>query len=188
MFTGLVQEVGRVMQAGRRLVVEATFAPEAGESIAVNGCCLTHIGGALPAFDLSEETLKRTNLGGLAVGDTVNLERALRVGDRLGGHFVSGHVDAVTRLEERREVGEDVEMEFTIPEGGGSFLVDKGSVCLDGISLTVVAPRGGRFRVAVVPYTLAATTMALWTRGRLVNVEYDLVARYLQGLVAPYRV
>lgn len=186
MFTGIIQEVNVVVEAGSRLVVAATFEPEAGESIAVNGCCLTHVGGPNPAFDLSEETLRRTNLGALGEGDTVNLERALRVGDRLGGHLVAGHVDAVVRLVETRSVGEGVEMVFEIPEGDEALLVDKGSVCLDGVSLTVVEPREGRFRVAVVPHTLEHTTMSGWVPGRLVNLEYDLVARYVQWLASPY--
>lgn len=187
MFTGLVQEVGMVRQAGSRITVAASFQPEVGESIAVNGCCLTHVGGDTPAFDLSEETLRRTNLGALKEGDAINLERALRVGDRLGGHFVSGHVDAVVRLLEHERAGDGAEMVFEAPQGGEALLVDKGSVCLDGVSLTVVAPGDGRFRVAVVPHTLANTTMGEWTPGRVVNLEYDLVARYLQGLATPYR-
>lgn len=187
MFTGLVQEVGIVHQAGARIVIAASFQPEVGESIAVNGCCLTHVGGDMPAFDLSEETLRRTNLGALKVGDAVNLERALRVGERLGGHFVAGHVDAVVRLLRCERAGDGAEMEFGIPPGGEAFLVDKGSVCLDGVSLTVISPGDGRFRVAVVPHTLANTTMGKWVPGRVVNMEYDLVARYLQGLASPYR-
>jgi riboflavin synthase len=186
MFTGIVEEVGLVLEAGSRLVVRATFEPQTGESIAVNGCCLTHVGGPNPAFDLSEETLRRTNLGMLRAGESVNLERALRVGDRLGGHLVAGHVDQVIRLLEAHRVGEGAEMVFEIPKGGEAFLVDKGSVCLDGISLTVVEPGSGRFRVAVVPHTLANTTMSQWVPGRMVNLEYDLVARYLQGLASPY--
>lgn len=186
MFTGIVEEVGRVQEVGSRLVVTATFEPEVGESIAVNGCCLTHVGGRNPTFDLSEETLRRTNLGALSKGDAVNLERALRLGDRIGGHLVAGHVDAVVRLLESRSAGEGAEMVFEIPEGGEPLLVDKGSVCLDGVSLTVVDPGGGCFRVAVVPHTLSQTTMSEWMPGRIVNMEYDLVARYLQGLASPY--
>ncbi|MER3465797.1 MAG: riboflavin synthase, partial [Armatimonadota bacterium] len=110
-----------------------------------------------------------------------------RVGDRLGGHLVSGHVDAVTRLLESHASGEGVGMVFGIPEGGEALLVDKGSVCLDGVSLTVIEPGEGRFRVAAVPHTLANTTMHEWSAGRSVNLEYDLVARYLQALAAPYR-
>lgn len=187
MFTGLVQEIGRVVQAGARLIVAASFTPELGESVAVNGCCLTHVGGEVLAFDLSEETLRRTNLGALQGGEAVNLERALRVGDRLGGHFVAGHVDAVTEVVGYETVGGGASIECAIPEGGAAFLVDKGSVCLDGVSLTVVEPGNGVFRVAAVPHTLANTTMRLWAPGRVVNVEYDLIARYVQSLATPYR-
>lgn len=187
MFTGIVEAVGEVVSAGPRLVIRAEFSVFAGESVAVNGCCLTHIGGKDLCFELSNETLSRTTLGELRPGDAVNLERALAVGDRLGGHFVSGHVDAVARVIEVRPEAIGKTLVVEIPPGGERYFVDKGSVALDGVSLTVVRPVEGRFEVALVPHTLERTTLGRVEAGQRLNVEYDLVARYLEGLLAPYR-
>jgi riboflavin synthase len=187
MFTGIVEEVGEVISAGSELSIRATFRVEEGESVAVNGCCLTHVGGDPLRFHLSEETLRRTTLGSLRVGDRVNLERALPLGGRLGGHLVSGHVDAVTRVLEVSEVQGGRTWVVEIPEGCERYFVDKGSVALDGVSLTVVRPQEGRFEVALVPYTLERTTLGRLEAGARLNVEFDLIARYLEGLLAPYR-
>ncbi|MEM9803336.1 MAG: riboflavin synthase [Planctomycetota bacterium] len=164
-----------------------------GDSIAVAGACLTVAelmdppeAGSGPdmAFDLSAETLARTWFAdGLGPGHVVNLERALRVGDRLGGHMVSGHVDTVGRLEGRRDVGDGgAVLTFEVPEGFERYLVDKGSVTIDGISLTVVDPRGRSFDVAVIPHTLARTHLAHLAPGDPVHLEADLVAKWVERL------
>jgi riboflavin synthase len=197
MFTGIVEAVGRV--AGRpsrgRLVVEATLKgslPLVGESIAVSGVCLTVVEcrGPRLTFDVSEETFAVTTLGDLAQGDGVNLERALRLVDRLGGHLVSGHVDGVTRLVSRRSEAGGARDTYTLPAPLARYVAHKGSVALDGVSLTVAAvgpPRGrareGRFEVALIPHTLAVTTLGANKPGDRLNVEIDLVARYLETLI-----
>jgi riboflavin synthase len=199
MFTGLVEARVPVRTleprgAGARLVVAspgAGFEVAAGDSIAVSGCCLTVAEppagpGAELAFDLSSETLERTWLGDLEPGRTVNLERALRLGDRLGGHMVSGHVDGLARvvsIEGDRQGG--WEFRFEVAEGLERFLVDKGSVTLDGISLTVVEPRGRVFRVAVIPVTFDETSLGLAEPGQAVNLEADLVAKWIERFVRP---
>jgi riboflavin synthase len=203
MFTGLIQAVGSVAEiAGSRLVIRV---PEGlggdpfvlGESVAVNGCCLTVVSAgpalaaqeresqdsaaALPtllAFDLSEETLARTTLGSLQPGSPVHLERALRPADRIGGHFVQGHVDGVGELVSRTPAATGETLRFRVPEGGERYLMDKGSIALDGVSLTIVGPRGREFDVAAIPHTLAATTLGSLRPGDQVNVEYDLLAKY----------
>lgn len=180
MFTGLVQAVGEVVKSGSaRLTLSA---PEAwpgdpwreGESISVAGCCLTLVGtGPELVFDLTEETLERTRLGALRVGDRVNLERALKAGDRLGGHIVQGHVDTVGKL-----VGRNGLFVFEVGEQWSRNMVDKGSVTVDGVSLTVVQPSGGRFSCALVPHTLSVTTLGELDVSDAVNVEFDVLAKY----------
>jgi len=181
MFTGIVQAVGEVVQAGRQLVVAVSGLPyevPAGGSVAIDGCCLTRV--LLPhtseglTFDLSEETLARTTLGGLGAGTRVNVEAALRAGDPIGGHFVMGHVDGVGEF-----LGSDgEEFRFLAPEGAEGFLVDKGSVAIAGVSLTVVRPARLEFSVALVPHTLSVTTLGSLASGDSVNIEYDALARY----------
>lgn len=185
MFSGIVQCVGTVREFSQQLVVTASFMDpvESGESVAVNGCCLTHIGGVDLCFELSDETLSRTNLGMLKPGDRVNVERALQVGDRLGGHFVSGHVDVLGELVGVQKQEGGCEFRFAVPEGGSRYLVDKGSVAIDGVSLTVVRPSGQEFSVWCIPFTLEHTTLGSMSLGRQVNVEYDLISKYLEGLV-----
>jgi riboflavin synthase len=183
MFTGIVQDVGAVMQSGARLVVAARFHAGIGDSIAVNGCCLTHVGGGDLTFDLSEETLSRTALGDLRVGDHVNLESAVRAGQPLGGHFVLGHVDGVGELKSKGEREGGWEYRFAVPRGGEKYLVDKGSITIDGVSLTVVRPAGPMFSVHLIPHTLAATTLGEMEAGARANLEYDVIARYVEGLV-----
>jgi riboflavin synthase len=186
MFSGIVERVGKVEEVGKRLVVEAEFdVPfENGESVAINGCCLTHIGGDVLCFELSDETLSRTNLGMLQLGDCVNIERALRIGDRLGGHFVSGHVDALGELLSIRQQESGSELRFAMPSGGYRYLVDKGSVTIDGVSLTVVHPSMVEFSVWCIPFTLQNTTLGLMSPGRKVNIEFDLISKYLEGLLS----
>lgn len=193
MFTGIVQDVGRLERAaprgpGQRLAVAtaldtATF--ELGESVAVNGVCLTVAAFRAGAFeaDTSPETLRRSNLGALRPGAPVNLERALRPVDRLGGHFVLGHVDAVGRLETRRREGDFWVLRFGAPPAVRRYLVEKGSVAVDGVSLTVSACHGEGFAVAVIPHTLERTTLADLAPGAAVNLEVDVLGKYVEKLL-----
>lgn len=182
-FTGIVQAVGVVRSmSGARLVLDA---PDAwpgeewvvGESLAVDGCCLTvvsHADGL--AFDLSDETLARTTLGYFTSGKRVNLERAMKAGDRLGGHIVQGHVDTVGALLSRNG-----NFRFEVDPKWSRHLVDKGSVTIDGVSLTVVQPEGGKFSCALIPHTLEVTTLGSAKPGDRVNVEFDVLAKYALG-------
>ncbi len=192
MFTGLIQEVGRIRSIrargeGAQLEVEAEeIGPRAelGESIAVNGTCLTVEGSRPWGFVCyaGGETLDRTTIGLLKIGSPVNLERALRVGDRLGGHFVQGHVDCVGELVERKEEGGTVRLRFDLPEEYARYVVEKGSVAVDGISLTVTETAGTAFGVAIIPHTLAHTTLEAAERGQRVNIETDILAKYVERL------
>ncbi|MBX3111292.1 MAG: riboflavin synthase [Fimbriimonadaceae bacterium] len=191
MFTGIVQAVGRVAEtAALKTVVDIGDAwpgdPVAlGESVAVQGVCLTAATtGRSITFDLSEETLRRTTLAQLGKGAEVNLERAMRPSDRFGGHIVQGHVDrvgTVLAVEDRKGWWEFV---FDAGLGGGRYLVDKGSVCVDGVSLTVVEPDGDVFRVAVVPHTFEVTTLGRRQAGDKVNIEFDVLAKHVEHLLA----
>lgn len=198
MFTGLVEALGRVEHvrdenSGRRLGLAwpglgAAGDPLAtGESVAVNGCCLTVI-GAEPGGDRFEvqagpETLLRTNLGAKGAGDPVNLERALRAGDRLGGHFVQGHVDATAALRERRADGDWEFLAFDLDPAWSPLMVPKGSVAVDGVSLTLVGVEPGGFSVMLIPHTLAVTTLGSLRPGDRVNIEADMLAKHVQKLL-----
>ena len=192
MFTGLVQALGTVRavtdgRGGRRLrVAEPVLAPhlQLGESVAVNGACLTVVAREGDGFDfeVGPETLAKTALGGLAAGDRVNLERALRVGDALGGHFVTGHVDCVGRVLEEVATGEWLTVWFGFPAEWGELLVSKGSVAVDGVSLTVVDVRADRFSVMLIPHTRQNTTLGQKKPGAPVNLEFDLIAKHVQKL------
>jgi riboflavin synthase len=180
MFTGIVREVGRVVSFdGRRLVVEAeaTRAAE-GDSVAVDGVCLTAVDGSQLAFDVVDETLSRTTLGSLEPGSRVNLEPALRAGEPLGGHLVQGHVDGLGRV---RSTGEPVWIDA--PAELGRYLVEKGSITVDGVSLTVAAVDERGFAVALVPHTLEATTLDELAPGDAVNLEVDILAKYVERLL-----
>jgi riboflavin synthase len=194
MFTGLVQSLATVRgvtdaRAGRRLrLVEPALAPklEVGESVAVNGACLTVVaveGGAFD-FEVGPETLARTTLGRLSAGDRVNLERALRAGDPLGGHFVTGHVDCVGAVLEEIVTGDWLTVWFGFPAEWEELLVAKGSVAVDGVSLTVVDVRRDRFSVMLIPHTRAHTTLGLKRPGDPVNLEFDLLAKHVQRLMS----
>jgi riboflavin synthase len=196
MFTGIVRAVGRLRAIERRggdatLVIDAGELPLAGtatgDSIAVNGVCLTATRLEPAAFtaDVSRETLAVTTLGTLRVGAALNLETALRAGDALGGHYVSGHVDGVARVASRRGDARSVRIEFELPANLARYVARKGSICIDGVSLTVNAVRGRRCEVNLVPHTLAATNAAEWRRGVKVNCEVDMIARYLERLASP---
>lgn len=195
MFTGLIEDLGTVRGlqragAGGRLSVTTSIpATELvlGESIAVNGVCLTVVAiddGGFTA-DVSPETLERSNLGGLRSGSAVNLERALRLGDRLGGHLVSGHIDGTGSIAERRQDGNAVR--FALHAGWQicRYVVAKGSIAIDGISLTVNRVDEERFEVAIIPHTLAVTTLHDARPGRTVNLEVDIVGKYVERLLGP---
>lgn len=192
MFTGLVQALGTVRAVsdaagGRRLsVTESTVAPllSVGESVAVNGACLTVVArtGDSFDFDAGPETLAKTALGALAAGDPVNLERALRAGDALGGHFVTGHVDCVGTVLEEKQNGDWLTVRFGFPTGFADLLVSKGSVAVDGVSLTVVEPTDDSFGVMLIPHTRAVTTLGFKKPGSAVNLEFDLLAKHVQKL------
>ncbi len=192
MFSGIVERIGRVegveraRDGGARLVIRADFAPDLspGASVAVNGVCLTverALEGLLHATAVPE-TLRRTTLGGLKPGAKVNLERALRVGDEIGGHWVQGHVDAMARVRTVRKTGADVLVSVEIAEALRPYVAVKGSIALDGVSLTVAGWDEPCAVVALVPYTLEHTIASEYEEGRDVNLEVDLIARYLERL------
>jgi len=185
MFTGLVREVGRVVSfAGSRLRVESTLSASVGDSVAIDGCCLTVVDGdrSTLAFDAVPETLARTTLGSLEPGSAVNLEPALRAGEALGGHYVQGHVDAVGRVRSVEPEGEGRRAWFDAPEDVLRYCVEKGSVAVDGVSLTVAAVDDGGFAAALVPHTLAVTTLGSLAPGDAVNLEADVLAKYVERL------
>jgi riboflavin synthase len=159
--------------------------PEEGESIAVNGVCLTAKNISTRGFtvDVSPESLDRTNLGKLSVGNKVNLERALRLSDRLGGHMVSGHVDAVSAVLERRPVGEFVQFTFGVPAGLGKYIIAKGSIAIDGTSLTVNSCDDKTFSIVVIPHTLEVTLLGTLRKGDSVNIEVDLIGKYVEKML-----
>jgi len=189
MFTGLVEMMAEVVSLeaagpGKKVVLrEATIAAESaiGDSIAVNGCCLTviELSGDTFAFEAGPETLIRTNLGELEPGCCVNLERSLRAGDRLGGHFVTGHIDAVGTLDERQDDQEWSTLWFRFPTQYARFMASKASIAVDGVSLTLVDVEVDRFSVALIPHTLAVTTLGNLSLGDRVNLETDLLAKYV---------
>jgi len=193
MFTGIIQGKGTIFEtrpAGGGLVVglEAGFEltePQEGESIAVNGVCLTAKGirGRRFHADVSPETLVKTNLGRLKVGGFVNLERALRISDRLGGHLVSGHVDGISELLSRERVGDFTIFTFTVPDGQGRYIIHKGSITIDGISLTVNHVDQRTFSVSIIPHTLGVTTLGSLVPGGSVNIEVDIIGKYVEKLL-----
>lgn len=193
MFTGLIEEVGTVRRIARAgaaaqlVVLSAIPADEValGDSIAVNGACLTVVakGGGEFTFDASPETLERTTLGTVGAGSPVNLERALRLGDRLGGHIVTGHVDFIATIAERREVSGNIFFGFRIPGGFARYLVAKGSVTIDGISLTVNTVSDDGFTVNIIPHTAAMTTLSGARPGGRVNIETDILGKYVERLL-----
>ncbi len=203
MFTGLVETLGTVQRveiegSGRNLTVAAptlTSEVKAGDSVAVNGACLTVVGhdGALLRFQVGPETLGLTNLGDLVAGDCVNLELPLRLSDRLGGHLVQGHVDGIGQIAERIPQGDRGSepgwelVWFTCPPELAGQLVPKGSVAVDGISLTVVEVASDRFSVALIPHTLKETTLGLKRTGAAVNIETDLIGKYVWKYLQQFR-
>lgn len=193
MFTGLVTDLGRIQRVDRkdddvRLIIETGYdldTVEMGASIACSGACLTvtEKGDAWFAADVSGETLSKTTLGDWAEGTTINLEQSLCLGDSLGGHLVSGHVDAVASVIEIRPDGESLRFVIGIPDGYTGFIAPKGSVALDGVSLTVNEVEDARFGVNIIPHTAENTTFGTLAPGDRVNLEVDLIARYVARLL-----
>jgi riboflavin synthase len=193
MFSGIVEALGTISEIrseppGCRLIVrEPRIATETaiGDSICVNGCCLTVVAvdGDTLAFQAGPETLARTNLGELQSGSAVNLERSLPVNGRLSGHFVSGHIDGTGRLLERIDSGDWSTFWFSVPRELAQQMASKGSIAVDGVSLTIVGSEPDRFSVALIPFTLSATTLGRLSVGDKVNLETDILAKYVQRLV-----
>ena len=195
MFTGIIEEIGSVISSsltggsgelriGAALILEEC---KLGDSIAVNGVCLTitRIVDREISFDVSTETLRRSNLGTLKRGDQVNLERALAANGRFGGHMVSGHIDGTGTLNDRRREGNAIIFTFSAPPAVARYLIEKGSIAIDGISLTITALAGDSFSVAVIPHSLQQTTLGKRDIGTVVNLENDLVAKYIEKLMQP---
>lgn len=195
MFTGLIEEIGTVVGVhvrdhGTELQIAAPRTAKhvsPGESIAANGCCvtLTSRRGDRLSFDLLEETIARTNLKGLRQNSRVNLERALRADGRLGGHFVQGHVDSVSRIIAFDRKRADFRLEIELPEGFAHYVASKGSIAVDGISLTVAEILPKTFVVWIIPYTKRHTNLDRARTGDLVNLEFDILAKYVERMVAP---
>lgn len=194
MFTGIIQAVGKIAAletkgGDARVRVDTGDLDLAdvklGDSIAVGGVCLTAVALSPAGFaaDVSGETLVRTTLGALHTGDAVNLEKALLPTTRLGGHLVSGHVDGVGKVHDRQQDARSVRFRIAAPRELAKYIAAKGSICVDGVSLTVNAVHGAEFEVNLVPHTLAATTLGELAPGRAVNLEVDLLARYLERLL-----
>ena len=198
MFTGLIEETGKIVEIrdegpdSKRILLRAAKVvedAELGASIAINGCCLTvvEIDNDVLSFQAGNETLSRTNLGGLAIGDRVNLERAVRASDRLGGHIVAGHVDAIGRVDERIESADWSDFWFSVPAELTRQMASKGSVTVDGVSLTLVNVEDQRFSVALIPHTLAETTLGDRQVGDDVNIETDVLAKYVEKQLSVLR-
>jgi len=194
MFTGLVREVGKVIWLRRsdrtlQLLVKGPRTAtrvRIGESVAVNGCCLTVTAQREGQFmfDLLAESLDRTNIGRLKPGSPVNLERALRVDGRLGGHFVQGHVDCTTEVLAVEEKGPDLRIDIALPAEFARYVAYKGSIAINGVSLTVAVANAADFSVWVIPHTLENTNLGDLEAGDLVNLEFDILAKYVERLVA----
>jgi len=194
MFTGIVEETGRVaaftlgekawsLRIGARKVLEGLAE---GDSIAVNGCCLTvtRFDREFLWFDVLEETRRLTNFSALAVGAPVNLERSLRFDGKVGGHFVSGHIDGLGTIEIFEPRGNDHYLRVRAPAGNGRYLIHKGSIAIDGISLTVAEVEGDAFAVWLIPHTLDVTNLHARRAGEAVNLEFDLLGKYVEKLLS----
>ena len=190
MFTGIVEEVGKIASLkGYQLSIQGRTVVEGaklGDSIAVNGACLTVVGFQDNQFsvDLAPETIRRTSLGNVGPGDWVNLERPLAVSDRLGGHIVQGHVDGTGRVTSMKTEGDCIIIRVTAPKRLMPYIVEKGFIAVDGISLTVVKRGASSFTVSVIPYTLESTNLKGKSAGDRINLEVDIVAKYVESLMA----
>ena len=194
MFTGIIEDKGKVLRVEykgqeKRLIIELPpylTEVQVGDSINLNGVCLTVVQKKeqIVEVDLSRETLQKTVLGELKEGDLVNLERALRLSDRLGGHIVTGHVDGIGEIVERRKEREFLQFRIRIPESVSRYVVQKGSIAVDGISLTVNAYQGGEIRMTLIPYTIEKTTLMEKRVGDRVNLEADILGKFVEKLLA----
>jgi riboflavin synthase len=197
MFTGIIEGLGTLsgIQSsgqGRRLTLTADFdlsQTRIGDSIAVNGACLTavELGKRRFAADVSPETLSRTTLGKAVVGERVNLERALRLSDRLDGHLVSGHIDGTGIIHRREPAGNAVIVTVQVPESLSRYMIQKGSVAVDGISLTINQCSAGYFEVSIIPHTAGLTTIGFKPVGASVNIETDMIGKYVERFLMPHR-
>jgi riboflavin synthase len=197
MFTGLIEDIGRVAAFERRggagvlTITAALPASEIaiGDSIAVNGACLTvtAIHEASLSFDVSPETVAGTTISTLRAGGSVNLERALRLGDRMGGHIVTGHIDCVGRLARKSETSGNHVLEFTLPTANARYLISKGSIAVNGISLTVNTVGSDRFSVNIIPLTWSSSTLSGLRTGDDVNLETDIIGKYVERLTGPWK-
>ncbi len=195
MFTGIIEGTGKLLAkrnggGGLAFELEAGFDithPVEGESIAVNGVCLTayNIQGRKFTVDVSPESLSRTTLGNLNVGGTINMERALQLTDRLGGHIVSGHVDCVAVVQDRQPKGDFTLFSFTFPKALNRYIIEKGSITINGVSLTVNSCTVDTFEVSIIPHTLQVTTLGLLVRGTKVNIEVDIIGKYIEKMLLP---
>lgn len=193
MFTGLIEDVGRVQRLERRgsaaQLIVSTALPggefSLGDSVAVNGVCLTVTTNAAPllTFDVSPETLDTTGLGRLSPGDQVNLERAMRLSDRLGGHMVTGHIDCQATVQERRQASGNIVFSFKLPSEKCRYVVAKGSIAIDGISLTVNRVTADSFSVNIIPHSAEMTTLKFRKPGDVVNIETDIIGKYVERLL-----
>lgn len=194
MFTGMIESMAIVKNLSLKAGGGVLFLDFSGlrndlvlgESIAINGACLTvrEISGTIANFDISGETLKKTALGKLQHAEKVNIERALKMGDRLGGHFVTGHVDGIGMIKEKKQSADQCTLSCSVEKKVTDMMIEKGSVAIDGISLTVVDLADGLFSVALIPYTLAATTLGFRKSGDLVNIETDLMGKWIKRHLA----
>ncbi len=191
MFTGVIEELGRIrglskMGSSYRLDVESeriSKGVKTGESVSVDGVCLTvtERSGDVLSFDVVKETAERTSLKGLKRGDSVNLEGAVKAGGAFGGHFVLGHIDCEGRIERIGKERENSFIEFEVPEGFQKYIMEKGSIAIDGISLTVSGVKGNRFKTYLIPHTLKVTNLGAKRAGESVNVEFDIIGKYIVG-------
>jgi len=194
MFTGLIEDMGKVQKLERRggsaKLTVATALPSGefspGDSVAINGVCLTvtTIASALLTFDVSPETLDKSGLGRLSSGDLVNLERAMRLSDRLGGHIVTGHIDCVATVTGRREESGNIGFSFSLPPEKCRYVIEKGSVAIDGISLTVNSVTSDSFSINLIPHSAENTTLKFRKPGDVVNIETDIIGKYVERLLS----
>lgn len=192
MFTGIIETTGLVKKINQKEIVLSVVLEDLkeGDSISLNGICLTirnlkqHKSNFECVFDISPETHKRTNLKYLKVGDKVNIERALKTDSRLDGHLITGHVDDVSKILSIKKTGDAWEFDFSIPEQLNKFIAEKGSVAIDGISLTVAKKVNNRFSVSVIPYTFEKTNLKFKKAGDYVNIEVDILARYIHSILS----
>jgi riboflavin synthase len=192
MFTGIIETKGIVKNRGEnKISVEAPILKDskAGDSISINGVCLTitQIKGKIASFDMSGETMKKSNLSKLKIKQQVNIERALKAQDRLGGHFVTGHVDGAGKIIGIKRTKQDIIFEIEIPRALSRYMIQKGSVAVDGISLTIAECRDDKFSVSVIPHTLKMTNLLNREKGDIVNIEIDLIGKYIEKLLSPQK-